>query len=185
MYISDKSLEMEKRVEERYLQWNSNKTFEWSKDNISKLLELNDAIIKKEDELFKLLSNVKNDIDTLLASGKKYYEAYDIDAYLSYEADDYSTPTGSDEIMEDVYCCTNFKMCMGIYTSVDKPLKSVEEYFMRDTNFNYDYPFRDFPDKEHKITRSFHWLIQQNTYTLEDLLYLNPDFFVPCIEIRN
>ena len=34
MYISDKSLEMEKRVEERYLQWNSNKTFEWSKDNI-------------------------------------------------------------------------------------------------------------------------------------------------------
>ena len=65
MYISEKSLEMEKRVEEHYLQWNSNKTFKWSKDNIAKLIKLNDAIIKKEDELYSLLANVKNDLDTL------------------------------------------------------------------------------------------------------------------------
>ena len=187
MYNFEKKMKREKFVEKRYFKWNSKNTFEWSEANIAKLLAFNDAIIKKEDELYKLLSNVKEDIDTLLASGKTYYEAYDIDAYLSYEADDYSTPTGDDKTMYDVYCCTDFTLCMGLHINAGETLETVETCFMRDTNWNYEHPFVAFPDqyKKHKITRSLHWLLEQGTYTPEDILYLNPDYFVPCIEIRN
>lgn len=187
MYNSERRSEREKLVEKHYALWDSKHTFEWSEANIAKLLTFNDAIIKKEDELYKLLSNVKKDIDTLLASGKTYYEAYDIDAYLSYETDDYSTPIDDDETMFAVYCCTDFKLCTGLHINAGESLETVEECFMRDTNFNYEHPFRAFPEqyKKHKITRSLHWLLEQATYTPEDLLYLNPDYFVPCIEIRN
>lgn len=185
MYPSKWKLEMEERVEKRWFLWHEKNNFTWTNENVQKIFCLNDAIIQKENELYELLANVKNDIETLLSSGKTYYRYYDIDAYLSYEADDYSTPTGDDKTMCDVYCCTTFENCMGFRTSADEPLKTVDEYFMRDTNFNYDYPFRDLPNREHKISRSLYWLIQQDTYTIENLLYLNPKYFVPCIEIRN
>ena len=101
------------------------------------------------------------------------------------EAEDYATPTGDEDTMSDVYFVTNFEFCMGLYTSADKPLLSVEEEFDRSTNFNYDGMFRDIPDKNHFITRSLHRLMEEETYTLEDLLWLNPENFVECIEIRN
>ena len=89
------------------------------------------------------------------------------------------------EMMTDVYLTTNFEFCMGLHTSADKPLRPVEEEFDRSTNYNWDVMFRDFPDKNHLISRSLHRLMQEETYTLEDLLWLNPDNFVECIEIRN
>ena len=101
----DSKIKMEKQVTERYLRWNSKNTFEWSEVKSSKPLALNDTLIKKEDELYKILSNVKEDMDTLLSSDKKYYEVCDIDAFLSYEADEYATPTGDEETVFDVYSC--------------------------------------------------------------------------------
>ena len=189
---SESELERYRKVGERYSKWikdhwtlGAKEKFEWTDENVRRILALNDAIIQKENNLYRLLSNVKADIENLLASGKDYYKYYDIDAYLSYEAEDYATPTGDEDTMSDVYFVTNFEFCMGLYTSADKPLLSVEEEFDRSTNFNYDGMFRDIPDKNHFITRSLHRLMEEETYTLEDLLWLNPDNFVECIEIRN
>ena len=191
-FYSEKELERYRKVGERYSKWmedhwykGAKEKFEWTDENLRRILALNDAIIQKENNLYRLLSNVKADIENLLASGKDYYKYYDIDAYLSYEAEDYATPTGDEDTMSDVYFVTNFEFCMGLYTSADKPLLSVEEEFDRSTNFNYDGMFKDIPDKKHFISRSLHRLMEEETYTLEDLLWLNPDNFVECIEIRN
>ena len=191
-FYSEKELERYRKVGERYSKWMENhwykgakEKFEWTDENLRRILALNDAIIQKENNLYRLLSNVKADIENLLASGKDYYKYYDIDAYLSYEAEDYATPTGDEDTMSDVYFVTNFEFCMGLYTSADKPLLSVEEEFDRSTNFNYDGMFKDIPDKKHFISRSLHRLMEEETYTLEDLLWLNPDNFVEGIEIRN
>lgn len=180
------------KVEERYSKWmedhwykGAKAKFEWNEENVCRILALNDAIIEKENNLYRLLSNVKADIENLLASGKTYYKCYDIDAFLSYEAEDYAMPTGNDAMMTDVYLATNFEFCMGLHTSADKPLRPVEEEFDRNTNYNWNVMFRDIPDKKHLISRSLHRLMQEETYTLEDLLWLNPDNFVECIEIRN
>ena len=190
-FYSENELERYRKVGERYSKWMENhwykgakEKFEWTDENLRRILALNDAIIQKENNLYRLLSNVKADIENLLASGKDYYKYYDIDAYLSYEAEDYATPTGDEDTMSDVYFVTNFEFCMGLYTSADKPLLSVEEEFDRSTNFNYDGMFKDIPDKKHFISRSLHRLMEEETYTLEDLLWLNPDNFVECIEIR-
>ena len=189
---SESELKRYRKVGERYSKWmkdhwalGAKEKFEWTDENVRRILALNDAIIQKENNLYRLLSNVKADIENLLASGKDYYKYYDIDAYLSYEAEDYATPTGDEDTMSDVYFVTNFEFCMGLYTSADKPLLPVEEEFDRSTNFNYDGMFRDIPDKNHFITRSLHRLMEEETYTLEDLLWLNPENFVECIEIRN
>lgn len=162
--------------------------FEWTEENVRRFLALNDAIIEKENNLYRLLSNVKADIENLLASGKTYYENYDIEAYLDYEPEDdedYAIPTGDNDIMKDVCYATDFQFCTGIYTSVDRPLRSVEEEFERSENFNLGPAFRGFPDKNHFITKSLYFLVYQETYTLEDLLWLNPDYFLERIEIRN
>ncbi|MBR4825147.1 MAG: hypothetical protein IKZ86_10125 [Spirochaetaceae bacterium] len=191
-FHAESELKRYRKVGERYSKWmkehwalGAKDKFEWTDENVRRILALNDAIIQKENSLYRLLSNVKADIENLLASGKDYYKYYDIDAYLSYEADDYATPTGDEDTMSDVYFVTNFEFCMGIHTSADKPLLPVEEEFDRSTNFNYDGMFKDIPDKKHFITRSLHRLMEEETYTLEDLLWLNPDNFVECIEIRN
>ena len=191
-FHAESELKRCRKVEERYSKWikdhwalGAKDKFEWTEENARRIFALNDAIIQKENNLFRLLSNVKADIENLLASGKDYYKYYDIDAYLSYEAENYATPTGDEDTMSDVYFVTNFEFCMGLYTSADKPLLSVEEEFERSTNFNYDGMFKDIPDKKHFITRSLHRLMEEETYTLEDLLWLNPDNFVECIEIRN
>ncbi|MDD6487151.1 MAG: hypothetical protein PUF61_09420 [Spirochaetales bacterium] len=191
-FYSEKELERYRKVGERYSKWMENhwykgakEKFEWTDENLRRILALNDAIIQKENNLYRLLSNVKADIENLLASGKTYYQYYDIDACLSYEADEYATPTGDEDTMSDVYYVTNFEFCMGIHTSADKPLLSVKEEFDRSTNYNCHGVFKDIPDKNHFISRSLHRLMEEETYTLEDLLWLNPDNFVECIEIRN
>ncbi len=189
---SETELKRYRKVEERYSKWmedhwysGAKAKFEWNEETVRRILALNDAIIEKENNLYRLLSNVKADIENLLASGKTYYKYYDIDAYLSYEAEDYATPTGDEDMMFDVYLATNYEFCTGLHTSADKSLRPVEEEFDRSTNYNWDVMLRDFTDKNHFITRSLHRLMQEETYTLEDLLWLNPDNFLECIEIRN
>ena|GEM_PF-3787989 len=176
--------EMVKRIEERYSKWQAENKFEWTEENTRRILALNDAIMQKENKLYELLANVKSDIEKLIAEGHSYYEHYDIGATLSYEAEDYSTPIADEDTMMDVYCCTHFDMCIDLCTSKDRPLEPRDEILGRDMNWNHD-KFFTMPDRSHYICRFLHFLTEQRTYTMEDLLYLNPDYFVECIEIRN
>lgn len=175
---------MAKRVEARYYKWCKENKFEWTDENVRRIVALNNALIEKENKLYELFVKVKNDIENLIAKGHSYYENYDIEATLSYEAGDYSTPIADDKTMCDVYCCTNFSACCCLRTSKDRPLDSRDYVLARDLNWNHDM-FRNFPDRQQYICRFLHVLAEEETYTMEDLLYLNPDNFVECIEIRN
>lgn len=175
---------MSKRVEARYDKWSRERKFEWTDENVRRIIALNNALMEKENNLYDLFVKVKNDIEKLIADGHSYYENYDIEATLSYEAGDYSTPIADDKTMCDVYCCTNFSTCCCLRTSKDRPLETRDKALFRDMNWNHDM-FREFPDRQQYICRFLHVLAEEGTYTMEDLLYLNPDNFVECIEIRN
>lgn len=175
---------MAKRVEARYYKWCMENKFEWTDENVRRIVALNNALMEKENNLYDLFVKVKNDIEKLIADGHSYYENYDIEATLSYEAGDYSTPIADDKTMCDVYCCTNFSACCWLRTSKDLPLDSRDHVLARDLNWNHDM-FRNFPNRQQYICRFLHVLAEEETYTMEDLLYLNPDNFVECIEIRN
>lgn len=194
LFIEEERYKKHRRVFKRYEKWMtkhwsvdaySKDKFKWTEENVQKLFALNDAIIEKENKLFKLFSDVKNDIENLLTTGHFYYENYDIEAYLSYEAEEFATSTGDEDTMHEVYAATDFCYCNPLYTSADRTLKAMEEELHRDTNYNYTWAFRTIPDREHYISRFLYDLLQQDTYTIEDLLYLNPKYFVECIEIRN
>ena len=194
IFIEQERYKKHRRVFRRYEKWmykhwrsdaNPKDKFKWTEENVQKLFALNDAIIEKENKLFKLFSDVKNDMENLLATGHSYYENYDIDAYLSYEADKYVSLNSDDNTMHEVYEATEFCYCNALYTSAGRPLKTMEEELNRDTNYNYTWAFRSIPYREHYISRFLYDLVQQGTYTIEDLLYLNPKYFVECIEIRN
>ena len=175
---------MAKRVEARYRKWKKVSKFEWTDENVRRIIALNNALMEKENKLYELFVKVKNDIEKLIADGHSYYENYDIEATLSYEADDYSTPIADDKTMCDVYYCTNFSVCCCLRTSKDRPLETRDQALFRDMNWNHDM-FRNFPDRQQYICRFLHVLAEEGTYTMEDLLYLNPENFVECIEIRN
>ena len=180
----EREYEIAKKVRKRYDKWLLKNTFTWTSENVERIKALNEVIMQKENSLYDIFANMKKDIERLLAEGKSYYEAYDMDGTLSYEADDYSTPIADDKTMFEVYCCTNFDLCCSIRTNKDRTLKSKEIEFFRDSNWNYD-KFHNFPDIDYKISRFLHLLAEEETYTMEDLLYLNPECFVECIEIRN
>lgn len=194
IFVEQERYKKLRKVIKRYKKWmnkhwwsdaNPKDQFKWTEENVQKLFALNDAIIEKENKLFKLFSDVKNDMENLLATGHSYYENYDIEAYLSYEAEEYATSTGDEKTMYEVYASTDFCYCNTLYTSASRPLKTMEEELHRDTNFNWDWQFRDIPDKDHYISRFLYDLMEQGTYTFEDLLYLKPEYFLECIEIRN
>ena len=93
-FYSEKELERYRKVGERYSKWMENhwykgakEKFEWTDENLRRILALNDAIIQKENNLYRLLSNVKADIENLLASGKTYYQYYDIDACFRFHSE--------------------------------------------------------------------------------------------------
>ncbi len=176
--------EMARRVKARYNKWRTENKFEWTEENTRRILALNDALMQKENKLYKQIAIAKRDVEKLIAEGYFYYEHYDIKATLSYEAKDHSTPIADKDTMTDVYCCTNFALCTGLYTSTDQPLEPRGKMLGRYMNWNHDM-FSTMPDRSHYICRFLHYLTEQRTYTMEDLLYLNPDYFVECIEIRN
>ena len=190
-FYSETELNGYRKVGERYSKWmedhwysGAKAKFEWTEENVRRLLALNDAIMQKENKLYELFVNVNRDIEKLIVEGHSYYENYDIEATLSYEADDYSTPIADENTMFDVYCCTNFDSCTRLYTSKDRPLEPRDKMLGRDMNWNHDM-FRTLPDRSLYICRFLHILAEEGTYTMEDFLYLNPDNFVECIEIRN
>lgn len=192
IFIEMDNLKRHRKIEKRYSKWldkhwavDAKEPFEWTKEKTEKIFTLNDAIIEKENNLYKLLADVKSDVDHLLTNGHTYYKKYDIDAFLSYEAEDFSTPTGDDKTMYEVYAATDFYLCNGLHTNAGEPLETLEKELKRDENYNWVWAFRDIPDREHYITRFLYKLVDQGTYTLDDLLYLNPEYFVPCIELRN
>ena len=62
----------------------------------------------------------------------------------------------------------------------------MEKALHRDVNYNWDgVIMRQLPDREHYVTRFLYDLLNQFTYTIEDVLYLKPEYFTECIEIRN
>ena len=185
----------QQKVEKRHSDWvdkhwacGAPDKFQWTQEKMERLFAVNDGIIQKENELYKLLASVKNDLDALIASGHSYYENYSVDAYLDYEPpedSDYETPTGDSDTMRDVCFCTDFDLCNELYASAGEPLGSLEEKLRRDTNYNWTWPFRELPDQDHYITRYLYTLLERGTYTLDDILYLNPEWFTPRFEVRN
>ena len=52
------------------------KSFEWSEENIQKILAFNDAVLHKYKEAYDKVCLVKQDIETLSNSGKSVYDNY-------------------------------------------------------------------------------------------------------------
>ena len=91
-YTIERELKQYRTVDRRFDQWLKTRrsNFSWTEENVRRFFAVNDVIIEKENALYRTLSQVKADLDQLLANGKSYYKYYDIDAYLSYEAEEFA-----------------------------------------------------------------------------------------------
>lgn len=141
--------------------------FQWTKRNVEKLLLLNQKLYSLMKELLNVLKNIETDIDNLISLGKKYYENFIIEGYISYEDD----LPGVEKYLSDALYENHKKhgwKIIGPHVS--------EENLMNDLNWNIGV-FNRSELENHHICYMMHSLHDHGFYSLEDMVNMDPEKF--------
>lgn len=134
-----------------------NAKFQWSPENVQKLLALNDKLFALMNELYDVEVKMARDLDGLIAQGKDYYKKYDIDGKLSYEGE----LPNMDWVLQDAI---SNKIVWEI-SNADP--SSRQRKLMSDLNWNVG--IFDRPEfKNHYICYMMHALFHDGYFALED-----------------
>lgn len=164
-----------------------NQNFEWSEKNVAHLKKLFAAVNALQNTMYDEVVQMKSDFDELANAGVEIYKNYDIEAHIHLKrglklpfADDYLL-----SFME--YFSEHDFDFTGVQASSGCEMDSREDQLHRELNWNieiFDY-FRKKDDKDPYIPYVFHTVWQDgNIYSLEDLLYIEPDDFVICKKVN-
>ncbi len=155
-----------------------NAAFVWSKENVQKLLAMNEALMDLGRKGIEALERVYWDLKRMIDSGKKDYVGFCIDVSFSYEGD-----------WED------FGYDIGWFLNDDRLVKfgandewhdfSHAKEMLFDMNWNHcGYSFRDRPEFADKhICYLMYKFFSDGTYSFQDALKMDPDMFCYFIEI--
>lgn len=176
-YDVEKVLKRNKRILARHYKLMSE--FEWTDENTQKIFALNDFIMQKERELYDNAVKIRNDLENHIKNDDTYYKGYDFEIRFSYEPNDAEcSPIADKETIWDLYYSTNNLFTEHFFANEGDEIQPFEEMFFRDENYNGYDCFTDCPDKSHYICSYLLKLIDNNaTYTLQDLLYMEPENF--------
>lgn len=160
-----------------------NKEFNWSSENVQKILTLNKALWKKTNELKKNLTLLRNRFLELSKTDELFSDFY-INAEIEYQNKNNSTEIADEILLQELkrntffgiyslHCCNDFEIIDEIH---------------EDKNFNWNFEvFKNhLTDKQKKIP--FHYFmhgifIDGNTYSFEDLVRMKPSDLVGVVEI--
>ena len=164
------------------------KSFEWSEENIQKILAFNDAVLHKYKEAYDKVCLVKQDIETLSNSGKSIYDNYCITAEILYcpqegiASADYETL----EKLESCHVDTGNIIVIQYDKSEGKysiPLEPEDECFLQDLSWNIGILKKpEFSDV--KIAYLLHNFFHDGNYSLQDLICMNPDYVKVFIKVE-
>lgn len=175
-YDVEKVLKRNKKILARH--YKLMREFEWTDENTQKIFALNDFIMQKECELYDNAVKIKNDLENHIKNGDTYYKTYDFEINLIYEPDDEEcSPVADNKTIWDLYYSTNFDFLEHFFANEGDKTESFEKVFSRDENYNGIEHFFSCPDKSHYICRYLHCLLELDTYTFHDLLYMKLENF--------
>ena len=161
-----------------------NKNFEWSKDNIQKILEVNSWLWKCTNELKKELTELNN-VFKLLSETDPKYKYYSIEGQIEYhgsEANDIATIELQKELSR--------RAAFHFWTlSLDENDSEIRDGIHEDEKLNWNFEvFRpQLSEEQQKI--KFHYFmhtvfVDDWIYSLEDLIRMQEKDFKVCLEIN-
>lgn len=161
-----------------------NKNFEWSKDNIQKILEVNSWLWKCTNELKKELTELNN-VFKLLSETDPKYKYYSIEGQIEYhgsEANDIATLELQKELSR--------RAAFHFWTlSLDENNSEIRDGIHEDEKLNWNFEvFRpQLTEEQQKI--KFHYFmhtvfVDDWIYSLEDLIRMQEKDFKVCLEIN-
>jgi len=164
-----------------------NTNFEWSEKNVAHLVKLFNHVSELQIKMYNEVAQMKKDFDEQIAAGVEMYKDYDIDAHIHLRRG-IKFPFADEYILSFMEYCSEFDFNLSnVRASYDREMRRKEDELNLDLNWNieiFDY-FRKKNDKEPYIPYVFHTVWQDGSvFSLEDLLYLEPEDFVISKEVN-
>ncbi|MBO4319453.1 MAG: hypothetical protein J5857_03185 [Treponema sp.] len=183
----DRSCYMPDPTEDSYeeivrLRWRKDH-FEWTPENTQKIISVIQGIDRKVNQMYDAVEKTVKFLQSDAIPNNRIKNEYSIEASLTYENCETPIPTADEEMLEHLYDATDWKILPKVYANEDR-MESREDQLYR--GLNWDIECFDRPELEHiKIPYYVHVLfVDSFTYTLNDMIHMNPDDFMIDLEIN-
>lgn len=161
-----------------------NKNFEWSKDNIQKILEVNSWLWKCTNELKKELTELNNAF-RLLSETDPRFKYYSIEGQIEYHGSE-ANEIATMELQRELSRRAAFHFWS---LSLDENTSEIRDSIHEDEklNWNFEVYRPHLTEEQHKI--KFHYFmhtvfVDDWIYSLEDLIRMQEKDFKVCLEIN-
>ncbi len=156
-----------------------NAAFIWSKENVQKLLAMNEALMELSHRGLEALERVYWDLKRMLDSGKKDYATFCVDVSFSYEGE-----WSDSEYFTEYFLC-DLDDRIGFRANDEQADFSHPKKMLFDMNWNVcGYSFRDRPEfADQHVCYLMYKFFSDGTYSFQDALKMNPDDFCYFIKI--
>jgi hypothetical protein len=161
-----------------------NKTFEWTKKNIQKIMDVNSCLWKRTDEMKKELT-VLNEVFKSLSSTTPKFKYYSLEGQIEYhgsEANDIATMELQKELRR--------RAAFHYWTlNLDENNSEIRDSIHEDENLNWNFEVYRPHLSEVQQKVKFHYFmhtvfVDDNIYSFEDLVRMREEDFKICFEIN-
>lgn len=186
-YLDEYEIEkaLEKAVESKKIKsklgkrWERvNDKFVWTPEKVEKVRDFNDKMWFRYKEAYDEVCRLKKECDDRFAAGDKNYESYDIRTEFWYNHGEEGLSKKEIELWEDM-CEESVFWGPEFAEMTDRtPMKTFEEEMFEDGHSWNEYPFNTPKLDDICIHYFMHDIFNHNhTYSLEDLMKMNPENF--------
>ena len=160
-----------------------NNHFEWTAENTQKIISVIQGIDKKVNQMYDAVEKAMKFLQSDAIPNNRIKNDFSIKASMSYENYENPIPTADEEMLWRLYNATNWNILPSIYANEDRMESREDQLYL---GLNWDIELFDRPELEHiKITYYVHVLfVDSYTYTLNDMIHMNPDDFMFSLEIN-
>lgn len=159
---------------------------EYTSEQLAHLDSINRRLRELEEKVFRETLNVKRHIQSALDSGMKEYQDYYIKGELRICFDDETVPGDVADKFLNLEAYEVLSFADG--KDIDESRFNERRENTRKYDFQYWMNQEQFPDDYFPESRAFNYMIRRNLYdnlfSVEDLMFIAPDYFVTHIEIH-
>ena len=150
--------------------------FEWTPENIQKIASKIQAIDRRLNQMYDAVEKAMKFLQSDSIPNNRIKNEFSITASMSYENWKKPLPSADKKMLYRLYSETKWSIMPSVYAS-GEGMGSREDQLYRNTN--WDIELFDRPEFEHiKIPYYIHVLfVDTYTYTLNDMLYMDPEDF--------
>ena len=154
--------------------------FEWTPENIQKISSKIQAIDKRINQMYDAVEKAMKFLQSDAIPNNRIKNEFSIKASMIYENWEKPLPSADEEMLSRLYDSTNWSLMPTVHANEDGMLSREDQLYL---GTNWDIELFDRPEFEHiKIPYYVHVLFV-DSYTLNDMLHMNPEDFIIDLKI--